>query len=191
MTGDEVRRRPRLSKRREAAVMEIADVCRESGLDGSGPASVDDMLSSHQQAKVLRQQLEALDLVRARLDAKRLFIEADSRASRVLLLRARAECVALRPRAPRPPRAGDRALPAAEGATAERIGGAQAAFLGPSMTGLEYVRHRAQCPRATWTRRTPGTASIAEITFGTPRLRGTLIPKLTSTRFLSSSRRWS
>ena len=77
MTGDEVRRRPRLSKRREAAVMEIADVCRESGLDGSGPASVNDMLSSHQQAKVLRQQLEALDLVRARLDAKRLFIEAD------------------------------------------------------------------------------------------------------------------
>ena len=99
LTGDEIRRSTRLSRRKEAAVPAIAEVCRKHGLDEAAScASVEEMLASHREARALREQLETLDLVRARLDAKRQPRRGRCGAPGLLLLPVRAERGVLRRR---------------------------------------------------------------------------------------------
>jgi hypothetical protein len=77
LIAEESRALPRLDKRCQAAVAEIAKVCRDFALEDAGAASIDEMVDRYQEATALRQQLEALDLVRARLDSRRRVVEAD------------------------------------------------------------------------------------------------------------------
>jgi hypothetical protein len=67
----EVRRMPRMALHREDLVPELATLCREAGIDGGGVGSLDEMSRSSDELNATRRLLERLDLVRARLDAKR------------------------------------------------------------------------------------------------------------------------
>jgi hypothetical protein len=77
MAGNEIRRLPKIARRREAFVDPLADLCEEHGLDGVGGNSVDEMRDSYAEVGSIRLVLEKFDLVRARLDAKRLRAEAN------------------------------------------------------------------------------------------------------------------
>jgi hypothetical protein len=75
MSSDEIRRTPKLPKHGAAIVAEIVDVCSALEIAEVGPARVEEMARSLDQAGATRRVIERVELVLARLNSSRMSSE--------------------------------------------------------------------------------------------------------------------